>query len=55
MQNNPLVQNLIMGFQEKMASEQKEMEAYKAEMEKLSGDITKLVQQTNENQLVKDV
>jgi len=43
-----------MGFQEKMASEQKAMEVYKAEMEKLSGDLTKLVQQTNENQLVKD-
>merc|ERR1712124_209855 len=37
-----------------MISEQKAMEALKTEMEKLSGDLTKLVQQTNENQLVKD-
>merc|ERR1712194_4476 len=50
---NPLMQPLVMGFQEKMQSEQKEMELKKAEMEKFSIQITKLVQQTNENELVK--
>ena len=37
-QMNPLMQPLIMGFQERMASEQKEMENLKTAMEKHSQD-----------------
>jgi hypothetical protein len=54
-QMNPLIQPLVAGFKERVEKEQAGLQALQAISKKIGTEYTRLVQQVNENDIVKKV
>ena len=52
---NPLVQPLILGYQERAQKQQQELQVLQAHAKKLTNEYSKVVQQLHENEIVKKV